>query len=444
MTRTKPEDFKYIEECIGYIKNKDDIDENLNRIERALKRVFEMDFKVSIAENKIGNFFAVNVFPDTTTIARVVKSMAKSLNGRLDAAERVDDSVIICDRWADCRTWRVELDANMIYGCSSTTYSPTDIAAAMVYEIVRIVYTDTVPRIVFERFRSTANDVNKVVRALFSNDKIQRLIDLAVAECCESKMFSKILDEANNTCTCMCDVLTDMGYLDDYNRLVDKFITDGKTTNLVYRTHVDVSKDIRIIFIWVVNMIKELEFNKKRLREDIESEKLRASSDIVRSILEDIYSEFFEGITEPYRMLLSEQWNTKPVDVYAGIMAFENIVKSCARITTEAMNSVFDKNGKLKKISQLDIDIIAVDVERIETHDDKIYVLDKIYDKLQICEAGLDHIQSGDANKVVKQSEQTLLSMKKQLEDLRRATLATRIIEKEYGVFIKYPKGYEG
>ena len=111
---------------------------------------------------------------------------------------------------------------------------------------------------------------------------------------------------------------------------------------------------------------------------------------------------------------------------------------------TEAANSVFDKNGKLKKVSQLDIDVLAVDAERIETHDDKIYLLDRIYDKLQILEAGIDYLESGDRQKVVKQSKNTLIDMKKQLEDLRKVVLSTRIIEKEYGVFIKYPKGYEG
>lgn len=443
MNCVKSEDFKYIEECIARIKNHDDVEDNLTRIERALYRAFELNFKVSIARNDVNDFFAVNVFPGMAYIHRFPDLMAKTLIERLDPEEKLDDSAIIAEEWASCQMWFVELDHTMLYS-NTVSYSPADIMSAILYEIARIVYTDTVPRLVFDRFRYAVNDTNRLVRALFQNTKIQMLMDLAIVECCQSKMFSKISDDANNTCTPMCALLTSMGYLDDYNRLVTKFISDGKTTELVYKTHVDVSKDIKVIFIWIINMIKELEFNKKRLRDAIESERLRASSDVVKTILNAINSEFFEGVTDSYRLLLSEQWNATPVDKYAGLVAFENLVKSCKRIMTEATSSVFDKNGKLKKISQLDIDIIAVDVDRIETHDDKIYVLDKIYDKLQICEAGLDYIESGDSNKKVNQSKQTLLSMKKQLEDLRRMTLATRIIEKEYGVFIKYPKGYEG
>jgi hypothetical protein len=34
--------------------------------------------------------------------------------------------------------------------------------------------------------------------------------------------------------------------------------------------------------------------------------------------------------------------------------------------------------------------------------------------------------------------------MREELEELRKTILATKIIEKEYGVFLRYPKGYEG
>ena len=72
-----------------------------------------------------------------------------------------------------------------------------------------------------------------------------------------------------------------------------------------------------------------------------------------------------------------------------------------------------------------------------------IYLLDRIYDKLHLIEAGLEYIESGQKDKVY-QSKNTLTDLKRQLEDLRAQVLATRIIEKDYGVFVRYPKGYEG
>ena len=42
------------------------------------------------------------------------------------------------------------------------------------------------------------------------------------------------------------------------------------------------------------------------------------------------------------------------------------------------------------------------------------------------------------------QSKRTLTDMKEQLEELRKNILATKIIDKSYGVFIRAPKGYEG
>ena len=55
----------------------------------------------------------------------------------------------------------------------------------------------------------------------------------------------------------------------------------------------------------------------------------------------------------------------------------------------------------------------------------------------------LDYIEMGKLDKV-KQSKSTLLNMKKQLERLRQEILATRIVDKQYGLYIKYPAGYQG
>jgi hypothetical protein len=70
-------------------------------------------------------------------------------------------------------------------------------------------------------------------------------------------------------------------------------------------------------------------------------------------------------------------------------------------------------------------------------------VLDLIYDKLDLVNAALDYIEQGKTDKV-NQSKSTLTNFKNQLEKLRQTVLNTQVKEKQYGVFIKYPKGYEG
>lgn len=438
----KSEDLKYIESCINNIIAKNDIEENLANIERVLQRTFNKSFTLSISTNEVHDFFAVNVFPVTKDLSEICEKICASLELDDYDARNVSDATVL--RWKVSSSWNVELDSDMLYDISNK-YNATDVVTAMLHEIIRVIYSPTVPLTVYRVFRESATDMGMVVRALFKHKKIQMLLRLAFLECCESKIFTDIKSE--NACENMQaihDGLNCLGYMDDYNSLVNRFITNGNMSKFVYRTFDDVKRDIRSIVLWITNIIKELEFNKKRLREALESEQLRSSSDVVKANLKIIYNEFFEGVTDSYRALLSETWNDKPVDKYASLMCYNNIVESCKHIVKEAMVSLFDKQGKLKKVSQLDIDVLNAETGRIETHDDKIYLLDRIYDKLKIVDAGLEYIESGDTRHVVKQTKQQLLDYKKQLEDLRQVVLATRIIEKDYGVFIKYPKGYEG
>jgi hypothetical protein len=113
------------------------------------------------------------------------------------------------------------------------------------------------------------------------------------------------------------------------------------------------------------------------------------------------------------------------------------------KILQESILDFFDSLGKVKKVNNSDIDILSIEVNKIENNDDKIYVLDLLYDKLDIINAALDYIDQGKTDKV-SQSKQTLLSMKDRLEKLRQQILNMTIKDKQYGVFIKYPKGYEG
>ena len=435
----KSEDFLYIEECIGHIKAKEDICNNLQRISRALARIYNLKFEVSISNNEVHRFFGVNVFPSNETIRNMCALMYKSLGGRL--CEEHDDSDHIVKEWQKCDCWRVEFDADMLYDIS-IKYSAPEIAAAMVHEIIDTVYTSTIPITVFRQFNMWSLEVKPVVRALLKHEKIQSLLHLAVLEACESKIFRPLSDEDEDG-KVMRELLCLFGYRDDYTKLLERFVANGQMS-LIEKTYKDVKHDIKIIMTWITNIINELEFNKTNLKDALESEKSASSSEIVKQALTHIRDEFFEGAVDNYRVLLSEQWHDTPHDAYASELAFECLVKSLKAIATESVNTLFDKNGYLKKVTQLDIDILVVEAGRITTHDDKVYVLNMIYDRLKVINSALDYMENKDTKHVVKQSKASLLDMKKQLEDLRKTVLATRIVEKDYGVFIRYPKGYEG
>ena len=88
------------------------------------------------------------------------------------------------------------------------------------------------------------------------------------------------------------------------------------------------------------------------------------------------------------------------------------------------------------------MDTIYVEVDRIQNHADRRYVLDLIYhqeEKIQ------NFLELCDVNPELKgKYHGKMQSMLKELESMRQAVLAKRNFDKQYKVFVKYPAGYEG
>ena len=98
----------------------------------------------------------------------------------------------------------------------------------------------------------------------------------------------------------------------------------------------------------------------------------------------------------------------------------------------------------IKKISRADIDMIRVEAENIETVDDKVYLLEKVYKLMEDLDLSLELLNNKDSAKRVKQSKAELLHLREELEQARRFIIDHRIGSEKYGLFIKYPNGYAG
>ena len=426
----KSEDFKYIEECFKYIMSGEDVDEHTSRIERALGRIFPgQEFNVAICENVTNKFFGVCVFPTIEAI--------NNINGYIFKDKDCEADIVKC--WQRSKNWYVEIDNNILWGLNAK-FNPAEITALMLYQLGSTIYSNVVPVTINRIFRYKFAEMDYEMKALITNsNKIRSLMSLATLEACTTKNFRFI--DCNVEHCVVSSMMCSLGYCEEFNNFIGKLMNLYGNT-YINRTQDEFEKDINIVVNWAIDNIRRLEFRTTALRDALKTEMINNDSVVVKNAVQAIYNSFFGGVLDNYRVLLSEQYMDTPRDVVAEMEAVGFLLKEYRRIVAESATMPFDKNGKLKKVSQLDIDVLAVDIDRIETHDDKVYLLDRLYDMLQIVEAGLEYIESGDKTKVT-QSKQTLTEMRTQLISMRSQILSTRIIEKEYGVFIKYPKGYE-
>ena len=430
MDTVKNEDFLSLEKCFSMIKQSIGVKENLVKVETILNRIFGFSSHVSIVENT-SSFFGVNIYPSIATMDKLIENIVS-----YDKGDKTPYSI-----WSENDTWYIEIDS-LLCSYMSVNANPSEIVALLLHEIGKDIYSDIIPRRLNKLISQEVIKLRYNIRQLIESEKIRKLFYVAVIEACTVDTFRYI---ENGKAIPVDKIIVDYGYADDMNELIDKIIkTHGNS--LINKENGELEKDVSNIVTWCINNIKELEFKKSGLREALKVEILRTPSPFIKRAIQHIHVSFFGDVTDKYRELLSEQFSSVPRDIYQELKSEQILIEHVHRVLTESVKTIFDKNGKLKKITQSDIDILSVEAERIDTTDDKIYLLDKLYRQLDLINIGLDYIESGDKNVTprITQSKPTLLNMKKQLEELREQIIATRIIEKDYGVFIKYPKGYQG
>ena len=90
------------------------------------------------------------------------------------------------------------------------------------------------------------------------------------------------------------------------------------------------------------------------------------------------------------------------------------------------------------KISQADIDDLSIQVEMMDDWDDKSVIVYKIHKRLaQLAQASEKYSDDKELLTIIER-------YRKELNELLKKAMKFKPVQKSYGVFIKYPKGYEG
>lgn len=412
MINQKSKDMLFLEECIKNIKNKENVNSNLQNISRILSRNFDITFDIRIVENDTNKFFGMTIYPQVSELDTIVTAL---VNGS-------SSSETMVKLWQKNKLWVLDIDSLLLYD-KTLNANPQEITAVLLHEIGHIVYSNSVPQRIHRVYRYERMNLSIGIKNLIRSQKISKIFSLSVIEACATKSFKFINPNKERVAD---SYVVKLGYGENLNNFINKLIsTQGNS--LINRSEKDKDLDVRAVVNWGLDNISELEFRKTKLKKSLELELYKNPSDYVRGVVTNINKSFFGSEDSAYMKAVTEQCLLQETD----------------RIVKEGLLSIFDKLGKVKKINQSDIDILQVEIEKIENSDDKIYVLDLIYDKLELVNASLDLIAVNKADKVP-QSKNTLMGMKTQLEKMRTQVLSKHVEEKVYGVFIKYPKGYEG
>lgn len=434
-------DFKYFCELIGEIRSSRSdaahMGSCLHSMKHVMKRFFGSEFELTIVDNELSNqMFVCNVFPPYQVCKRIADLIIE---------ENANEIAVIRDIWSKTKLWHIDLDSRLFFD-NSTQFNAGEIATLIIYNIERILFSyEVVTRanfIVNKNFAERSYTMNKLSRSRVCRN----LFVLPFFNACMFKTYAyETTQLADGTCI--------TGHLYDiYMGAVRKIMCSDSNHNIDAPISA-LDADIQGTCDWIFACITDLKYSTRMLKETLRKIVLTQKSYYVKNTIIDILTTFGDYSKDDviaaesanYEMVKRLRLNPKAVEnrqSWYAARAQKEIDNAVA--VSESFFDLLDSLGYMKKVTQRDIDMLKIESQKINTADDKLFVLDDVHAKLDIVETSLALLEDKDKAKKVKISKNSLLDFKKQLDDIRNFILKHEIKAQNYSIFVKYPVGYEG
>lgn len=106
---------------------------------------------------------------------------------------------------------------------------------------------------------------------------------------------------------------------------------------------------------------------------------------------------------------------------------------------------MFTSSKNNKRTSQEDLDMIRIKLSDIDNTSDQTFLLEKLHCHIKAIEEELRHYRDRPPSTPDDQERcEELKQLKEDAQDIRRKILDYQLPGEHWGLFIKYPKGYEG
>lgn len=397
MQRKDP-NLHYLEEIVASLQLKENTKKSLEDMKRIINRVCAPNECVEIMVNEHSrNFFIMNVYP--AKIYDIAEDLVKVKETDKDLFKKYK--------------FIIEIDSKLLYD-KSYNFTPNEIVAILAHELGHVQNIDLNYKQIKDIYMSALskellNDKSKEVFDMYSN----RNANIEIA-----KLF--ILDQLEKI----------------------------SVSNLLLKTSTETEK-VADTFVHHCGYTEELLETIKKIKKYY-SKAIFTKSDSVTDAINYIKIVMISNSRQSYIMrLLKDEKNINDKIYVNKILdgVIKNLDKSKygnqRRITTH-LDDILQENF-LKdflfnpiKISQKDIDELLIEFEMVETYNQKMALMYKIHRRLlQVEDSKMSCANDNQKLNIIK-------SYQKQLTELLGKLMKKKIVDKQYGVFVKYPKGYEG
>ena len=399
-------------------------------------------FHVSLIDGK-SEFFAMRCYPDLSRFNTFI-TKTDSLSG---GEENFNKHWLI-----DLDKWEIEIDKNC-FDPTVISFNPSELTAILLHELSHVVFSDKISERFYDSYRTHKLLLRmQEKKAMTIVQGIMYIIPTLVA--CGMHEWSVGKDGMIEEYICD-QVFGQTEYKRHMSTALNKIVKACGTSVLLTDQQKDllVDKDMK----WCNINIIDISHRRDILQRDLLNKAALSRSKQFKYACLNILNKFGIGMSDKYTgNMITMESVIEGIDdgVYDlnGILtklkfvdsnvkarnAMENVIESALN-STPAFESMKNKTPFLP--SDYDIDSLNIQLDKMTNHNDRIYVLDLIHNRLEQISEFEEYVSY--AGNLTKYSSK-IAAQKEQLGQLRTAVLLKRSFKSQYDVFVKSPAGYEG
>lgn len=384
-------------------------------------------------------FFGMRVFPDRVFADGILKDLTM---------EEKPSIKKMCDRWKSIPMWTIEIDERT-FDRNSINFNPQELTAMLLHEIGHTIYSDKKFEMFYRvykeaqvRLRSTEKAASRILYFLY-------LIPLTFM--CGVRDWK--VDEGDLREEVFADQsVKKLGYgehlISAYQKIVRVYGSGGFDSNK--NTENEISKSIEFCNLNIVDLLHR----KNKLKDELYRTGISYNSGYIRTMISDIMNKMgvarkdkYDGnvVLESIITHFDESDFLERNDLIYDMKSFNTLQSRIQSVQNIAKSEIAEEAFGRKKNeipSQLDVDTISVEIDRMQNHADRRYLLDLIYHQ----EEKINHfLELCETNKPMKAKYYDKMhAMLRELESMRVLVLSKRSFDKQYKLFVRYPAGYEG
>lgn len=414
---SKKESLIFVEECIRNIQQEKEIGKNVRLIESAIKREFDIPVKISIIDND-KKFFGMCVYPSAEEIQKLTEVLiADPSKKKFSEVEKIHREFMSKSEKV------IEIDSILLYD-HNINATAGEITAILLHEIGHVVGSNSmVNRMARAKEYMMMKFDNRTRKLIPVISFIPKLFNIVTLQIFSHQFNLQLMKEKEAD-----ELAYKEGYGEELYNVLGKLIANGKGSQ-VKKSNKELDKDVEVTIDWLIVNIKELEYRKDRLKKSLRILKLSSPSKFLGDFISGIKDKIFKHDDEKM--------------IEKAVVVNEAFILSCLRNKKmKAPVGAVDSSGRVRRLVARDLDIYRAELERVNTVDDKIFLLERLYDLMDVADYAKYMLEENP--KKVMQSEETIDAFIAAVQEIIDMTNARKISKTKYGLFIKYPADYEG